>query len=551
MPAAGVQLAVLACIVIAVFLPSLFAEYSTIDDLDTLAWLAKQKVFSLKDIFFPTGGAGGYYRPIQTLSQYADRFLWDLDPLATHMENVVLHLLNTVWVFFLARAVVDKSRRRTSCAPLLAGLVFGLHPATTESINWYSGRTDLLAGFFGFPALYAGLVWNETRKGLALPVLSIACALLGLLSKEAVLGFFIAFPLLLLDPRSADGHGHLRRWRIYLPLFALSFLTGLFYFRFWPSILLAIVCFFILFSSRTVGAASGPAYWLPRLLRLATWMTAVTAVVAAGSYGVRRLVFNKQLPIFWQTVIHIAQDPEYAGGQFMGALAFYVKKFFVPVPLNFAIREIDPSYSLAGIALLFVTVLMILNRSRASLFFLAGMVALSPALPFVFGIIAWTSYAERYMYLAVGLWAVSIALVVEAARYRRAAAGLTAAVVVVFAVLTFNRNCLWQSNIAMIADTVEKSPRFKLIRGTYLELLYANGRYEEALQQYHIAVTLPDVGYNPEYDLLYAHILYKMGEKDQARKALDLVESKSKKYTERVRQVRSSLKLQAPTTVMP
>ena len=156
------------------------------------------------------------------------------------------------------------------------------------------------------------------------------------------------------------------------------------------------------------------------------------------------------------------------------------------------------------------------NTISTALFFIgAGLVL--PVLPLVFGTIAWTSYAERYIYLPSAFW--SVALAVQAARMpkiicsiqrpelRWVFAALIPAVVIVFSITTWQRNLVWQKNVTLLQDTVDKSPKVKPLRDFYMAALFNAGRYEEATEQYEIGRSLYSRTYDPTPDIMMAMIL--------------------------------------------
>jgi len=69
------------------------------------------------------------------------------DPLAFHLLNLLLHLLNGVLVFRLARPHLSENNA------LFVTAIFYLHPLQVESVAWISGGRDLLAAFFALLAL--------------------------------------------------------------------------------------------------------------------------------------------------------------------------------------------------------------------------------------------------------------------------------------------------------------------------------------------------------------------------------------------------------------
>ena len=127
----------------------------------------------------PYDEARGFFRPLVTLSYALEWRLWDGAPAGFHATNLLLHLLNCMLVFAIAR----KGRARTPLA-VSAMFLFGVFPRLTESVSWISGRTDLMAAFF---ALSAVLLHRSAPHRPAARVGAAAAIFLGLLCKEVAL----------------------------------------------------------------------------------------------------------------------------------------------------------------------------------------------------------------------------------------------------------------------------------------------------------------------------------------------------------------------------
>jgi protein O-mannosyl-transferase len=84
------------------------------------------------------------------------------NPAVFHWANLFLHLLNTLFVFFILRKIVSKAW------PSVAGaLVFSLHPVMVESVAWISELRGLLSAFFGFGSiLLLSGYWQKEGKGI-------------------------------------------------------------------------------------------------------------------------------------------------------------------------------------------------------------------------------------------------------------------------------------------------------------------------------------------------------------------------------------------------
>src|SRR5689334_19577005 len=86
-----------------VFYPTLFAEFCRVDDLQMASSLEGIQHVSLKDIFIPGVNGGGYYRPLMFISFLLDRFVFGLDSFSMHLHNMLLHTMNALLLFLLAR----------------------------------------------------------------------------------------------------------------------------------------------------------------------------------------------------------------------------------------------------------------------------------------------------------------------------------------------------------------------------------------------------------------------------------------------------------------
>jgi hypothetical protein len=253
-------------------------------------------------------------------------------------------------------------------------------------------------------------------------------------------------------------------------------------------------------------------------------ITIGTALPMGLFFLIRRVVFTSNISSVGRTMKLIVEDINYACQTFFGAAGFYVRKFFFPFPLNFAIREIDPMYNAAGVVVFFLCLYAIRRRSMNTALFLAGVCLFLPALPLSLGTVTWTAYAERYVYMSTAFWALSMCLwvgrkvEVQGYGYGRIATICTILLLMVMGVSTFQRSMIWRTNLGLIGDTVKKSPSFKLIRVDYMIAMIGRGDLEGAKAQYRSAQTIPSVGYMEELDINMAAIHVMEGKNDEAEK---------------------------------
>ncbi|MBI5419169.1 MAG: tetratricopeptide repeat protein [Deltaproteobacteria bacterium] len=106
-----------------------------------------------------------------------------------HLFNVGVHAANTVLVYSLSRRFAGQDGdprpgRFAGTAPLVAALLFALHPVQTEAVTYVSGRSMSLMAFFYLGSLLAYDHGARTSRRLWLQLVSPGLFLLAILTKE-------------------------------------------------------------------------------------------------------------------------------------------------------------------------------------------------------------------------------------------------------------------------------------------------------------------------------------------------------------------------------
>lgn len=487
------QLLFLTAVVFAAYSPSIFAEILRLDDDTMLEYIRRNNHWGFKEIFVPGGTNWLYYRPILVLSFLIDKSLFDLSTPLMHLHNIGIHVVNAILIYLIASHIAFQGNRNQGYFPLVASLCFGLHPLTTESVSWLSGRTDILGGFFVFLSALLLLKYRSRPGTEGYMVLSIISLVLGMLTKEVAVAFLPGALLLLVASRQTipdmtdnDALGT-RRSRRTVAFFVLG----------------AIFAVLFYYGLRTLAATPHPRLKLTLL-------------------------------IMQTNIQHIVRTS-------LEALGFYMKKIFMPYPLNLAILEVDPLYQLLGIPIFLVCIYLILRRTLMSALFMCGVFLITPSFVIALKQIAWTPYAERYLYIPLGFILVSTLyylhrnLEFPSAVFKRTAViGLIGAM----CIYSVTRNFTWQSNIRLCEDTLEKSPTCKELLMVYGGLLDDRGEYEKALAQFRRAASLRGIGYDERPDIYAAEILERRGDIDEAyavyREVLERSKGKSRKALARV-----------------
>ncbi|MBI3782374.1 MAG: glycosyltransferase family 39 protein [Deltaproteobacteria bacterium] len=180
----------------------------TNDDYEWLEHADLRHAASIRDALLSPIWSRSFLRPLVQLSFVLNR-VFGVDALPYHLVNVVLHGLNALLVWQLARRVIGRPLEA-----LLAALLFAAHPTMTEAVAWVSGRTELICAAFYLAALLAHHA-ERPRRALTL-------AALALLSKESAVSLPCAIAVLDgLNGRS--GPQRLRRVAPYFLLIAIYF----------------------------------------------------------------------------------------------------------------------------------------------------------------------------------------------------------------------------------------------------------------------------------------------------------------------------------------
>lgn len=132
------------------------------------------------------------YRPVCTLTYLIDYQIWGAEP-GGHITNTVLHLLNSLLLYFFVLRLYGRHRAAFGAAGL-----FALHPVQTEAVAGITFREDLLCLLFVLAAAHFYLSWREGGGRWKIPML--VSFALALLSKETAVVLPAAIVAMELSP---------------------------------------------------------------------------------------------------------------------------------------------------------------------------------------------------------------------------------------------------------------------------------------------------------------------------------------------------------------
>jgi protein O-mannosyl-transferase len=128
------------------------------------------------------------WHPLTWISHMLDVQLFGLNPMWHHLNNLFLHIVNSLLLFTL----FEKMTGATWKSLCLAGL-FALHPLHVESVAWVAERKDVLSTFFLFLATLAYVEYARNPKAVTYVFFTLLF-ILGLMAKPML----VTLPLVLL-----------------------------------------------------------------------------------------------------------------------------------------------------------------------------------------------------------------------------------------------------------------------------------------------------------------------------------------------------------------
>jgi len=396
-------------------------------------------------------------RPLLMFSYWVN-YRYSQTPGGFHVINVLIHLLNSFLVFFITRKLAQRDSTDW-LLPAFAAAVFLFHPIQTEAVSYVAGRSESLSVLF-FLAAFAVFLYRRSpavswKIAIAVLVLFGAAAA----SKEHTL--VLPALLLLTDYYWNPGFsfsGIRRNWRLYVPI-ALGGAGGL------------------VFVARILAHNASAGFGLKDF----TWYQYFFTECRAFFVYLRLLVFPAGQNLDWE----------------------------YPVSRN--ILDHGAIFFLAAILALVAAAIYFRRRyPLASYGFLVYVLLMAPTSSFV--PIA-DPVAERRLYLPmIGMLLVAVAALAHIRVERRKLAAALCGVVAVLAFLTYQRNQLWASDIAIWEDAARKSPGKQRVHFQLAHAYYEHGtaensmaRCSDAIAQYAEAarVEKPDYGLLVDWGLAY------------------------------------------------
>jgi protein O-mannosyl-transferase len=379
-------------------------------------------------------------RPLLMLSYWVNYQNSGLEVGPYHLLNVLLHIFNSVLAWVIVRKfleLVGEMGWRRELLAIFSGTLFLLHPIQTESVAYVTSRSECLSVFFLLSALAVFLYRKQTT--ISIPVTIAVLALFGLAVSTKEYAVVLPALFLLTDFWFNPGfkfEGVKRNWKLYVPIAAGALLGGL-------------AVLEVLRRSPSAGFQLKAFTWYQYLF---TQFRSISAYF--------RLYF---LPA-GQTVDHdfpvshtILEQGAIGYLIVLLALAAVAWKYRRELPLA--------SYGYFGTLLLLAPTSSVVPIQDV-------MVEHRLYLPFICLLLITVDFLRR--------WKIGIGSL----------ASVLSAVLLLCAILTFERNQLWGNPTALWQDAVNKAPAKLRPRSQLAYWQKASGQCAQASEQYAVAATL-------------------------------------------------------------
>ncbi|WP_317899798.1 tetratricopeptide repeat protein [Aurantibacillus circumpalustris] len=410
--------------------------------------------------FFDPNYFIGNYIPLTMVVYTIEYKFAGLDPHFFHGLNILIHIANSLLVFYFAYLL---SKKKLFVATLVSFL-FAIHPMHVESVAWVSELKDLLYSFF------------------------------------FLLGLLLYYQYLTLKNTSLQKSNK------------KTFTQN-------PSVILTTICFLFILSVLSKPAAiTFPFvlllldFYTQRKFDKWLWIEKIPFLIISIIFGMIALVAQEADGLLHDT--YSLSQRFFFGSH---SLLTYLFKLFLPINLSIfypypAIAEgtLPSSFYFAPflVLLLFFGLYKTLKHSRLYVFgFLFFLLNLLPVLQFVS--IGEAIMADRYSYISyLGIFYI-LAMVFDSfvskkgfAHNKPFAALIVAGLVITLSILTFSRCKIWKNDDTVATDLLNKFPNDRLALNNKGFILYSQNRFKEAIDLFSKAIAL-----KPNYTMAHINLI--------------------------------------------
>ena len=414
------------------YLPSLNNELTNWDDhayIDENPYIKEFSWENIKEMF--SEYYIGNYHPLTLLTFNIEYQFVKTSPPLYHINNLLLHLLNTFLVFVFIRILFNKLH-----IAALVALLFGISPLHVESVAWVSERKDVLYAFFFLASIITYIRYVNTDKTKILFV-SILFFVFSLLSKGQAVT--LAVSLIAVD------------YMLGRKLFSKRVIIEKL-----PFLILALVFGYIAIDAQRSGEAVA-------VEKAETFFHQIVyAVYAFTSYIVKLIIPHNLSAIYPYPV-----DQE-------GNMPLWIYLFLIPF---------------AGIIWFFYYSLKN-NKSSAFglIFYAVNIFLLLQLLP-----VGKAIMADRYTYIpSIGIFFIIAVVIdkinIEYPKFRKSFQYLIGVYILILSVFTYNRCNVWENSISLWDDVLSKHPTLPQAAYNRAIAREKNGDLRLAIADYSVTI---------------------------------------------------------------
>lgn len=210
-------LIVLSYLVVLAFYPSITAGFFVLDDsvmINRNPYITNLSGSNIKNIF--SSFYLKLYHPIVTLSFALEYSVCKLDPYLYHIDNILLHLFNTLLIFFIIKNLSGKF-----FISYIVAILFAVYPTSVETVAWVTARKDTLYSFFFLLSILFYLKADKSKHIKVFFILSLFSFLLSCMSKPTAVTLPVV--LILIDFYKNKLNFKFNGIKKYIPFFIISF----------------------------------------------------------------------------------------------------------------------------------------------------------------------------------------------------------------------------------------------------------------------------------------------------------------------------------------
>lgn len=389
---------------------------------------------------YRNGNAGfndGLYRPLSLILFAIEKEFFNNKPSVAHGINILLYAISCLLLFLCLKTIFEKY---PLIIPLVATVVFIIHPLHTEVVANIKGRDDLLA-FLGFVTCLFYLLKQHESKKISHLILAIFFFMVALFSKESSVAFAVMIPTLLFFREDYTLKNAINTLLILLP-------------------------FSILFMLLRNGIVNG-----------------MEREIDPGNFGLLNnpLADTEDSGLRWGSTF--ALQLTFLSKLFIGSPLIHDYSYnLIPLTKLSSIKAIGGI--LIYIALIYASILGLLRKNKwgiiAAIYLLSISVASQILLPIG------TIFAERLLFIAVLPFGIFIALIYNAIQAKKKLdskqaqkAVLVIGIVALIAYLpqSFNRNQDWKNNYTLYQSDIEKGANSARINYNFGTESYEQSKY--------------------------------------------------------------------------